>query len=604
MSKLTVYAPPPEVRSTLFKHHPPDVIPPTSELEQLNMELRLLKQKVMERSHKAENDLRIVEDSLRRMKEKEANRSVDKIKREHDYGSASPRDSEYAKPSHPSKPRQGSTPLAASTSSARASVDPRLSEEKKKKKKRKRDLEDDDLEPPDSQRPRKGSPALHASPSKLVSTSSTSSIPRTVLPVMSATAQPKQGTIINGVDFSLPANTTNYQALLPIRPEAGPPPLPPDQPMPANSSQLRALPLKATDVKEDFSKLKTPSNQIPHTTFYSAVEPYIRPIREEDIGYLEYPGDDIEPYIIPHLGRRYTEQWADQDKGIIVDPATEEANAASAVVTAPVPTWDPSTMTDADLTRDDHGHGPLTERVISALISDDSTVWKGVKAAEDAMEGRPGGSAAAAARKEKMNVKDLEGRVKDTMRWHGLLEDTPNYADRTDDPIATALRHAQAELRVVSATNKARKARLAAIARDRLAYQEYLDVRESLDRSINGLYARYQRKDVHRANEKRKKDHKRKSVPKDEEPEEPSQCPAALGLGPDENNTLFVNKQLAELVRTRREWVDQVGAIFEEKDAEQPGRIHGIPQESVFADMEDEIAAFMVEPPKQPSAKS
>ena len=148
------------------------------------------------------------------------------------------------------------------------------------------------------------------------------------------------------------------------------------------------------------------------------------------------------------------------------------------------------------------------------------------------------------------------------------------------------------------------EARLAAIARDRLAYQEYLDVRESLDRSINGLYARYQRKDVHRANEKRKKDHKRKSVPKDEEPEEPSQCPAALGLGPDENNTLFVNKQLAELVRTRREWVDQVGAIFEEKDAEQPGRIHGIPQESVFADMEDEIAAFMVEPPKQPSAKS
>ncbi|KAI5833081.1 hypothetical protein K523DRAFT_233690 [Schizophyllum commune Tattone D] len=86
MSKLTVYAPPPEVRSTLFKHHPPDVIPPTSELEQLNMELRLLKQKVIERSHKAENDLRIVEDSLRRMKEKEANRSVDKIKREHDYG--------------------------------------------------------------------------------------------------------------------------------------------------------------------------------------------------------------------------------------------------------------------------------------------------------------------------------------------------------------------------------------------------------------------------------------------------------------------------------------------------------------------------------------
>ncbi|KAL1747469.1 histone acetyltransferases subunit 3-domain-containing protein [Schizophyllum fasciatum] len=599
MSKLSVFPPPPEVRSTLFKHHPSDVIPPTSELEQLHTELRILKQKVIERSHKAENDLRIVEDSLRRMKEKEANRSVDKIKREHDYSEwrTSPFIALYTH--NPSKPRQGSIPLAAGSSSARASVDPRLSEEKKKKKKRKRELEDDDLEQPDTQRPRKGSPASHTSPSKLVSTSSSSSLPRTVLPVMSATAQPKQGTIINGVDFSLPENTTNYRALLPTRPEAGPPPLPPDQQMPPNSSRLRALPLKAVDVKDDFSKLKIPTNQVGYNTFYASIEPYIRPIREEDVGYLEFPGDDVEPYIIPHLGRRYTEQWADQDKGLVVDPATEEANAAAALVTAPVPTWDPSTMTDADLTRDDHGHGPLTERVISALISDNSTVWKGVKAAEDAMEGRPGGSAAAAARKEKMNVKDLEGRVRDTMRWHGLLEDTPNYAERTDDPIATALRHAQSELRVVSATNKARKARLASIARDRLAYQEYLDVRESLDRSINNLYSRAQRKDIAKHSDRRKKE-KRKSVPKDEEPEEPRQCPAALGLGPDENNTLFVTRQLQDLVRTRREWVEQVGSIFEEKEVEQPGRIHGFPPESVFANMEDEIAAFMVDPPKQP----
>lgn len=37
------------------------------------------------------------------------------------------------------------------------------------------------------------------------------------------------------------------------------------------------------------------------------------------------------------------------------------------------------------------------------------------------MEGRPGGSGAAAARREKMNVSDLEGRIRDTMRFHGLL---------------------------------------------------------------------------------------------------------------------------------------------------------------------------------------
>jgi transcriptional adapter 3 len=53
----------------------------------------------------------------------------------------------------------------------------------------------------------------------------------------------------------------------------------------------------------------------------------------------------------------------------------------------------------------------------------DSTVWKGVKAAEDAMEGRPGGTGAAAAKREKVNVVDLEERVQDTMRFHGLLHE-------------------------------------------------------------------------------------------------------------------------------------------------------------------------------------
>jgi transcriptional adapter 3 len=80
---------------------------------------------------------------------------------------------------------------------------------------------------------------------------------------------------------------------------------------------------------------------------------------------------------------------------------------------------------EPDLVTEGKGHGPLTERLISSLLPmPDITVWKGVKAAEEAMEGRPGGGGAAAARKEKMNVSDLEERVRDTMRFHGLLDRT------------------------------------------------------------------------------------------------------------------------------------------------------------------------------------
>ena len=41
------------------------------------------------------------------------------------------------------------------------------------------------------------------------------------------------------------------------------------------------------------------------------------------------------------------------------------------------------------------------------------------------------------------------------------LEVQPDFSEAVDDPIATALRHAQRELRTVVATNKARRARLA-----------------------------------------------------------------------------------------------------------------------------------------------
>ena len=61
----------------------------------------------------------------------------------------------------------------------------------------------------------------------------------------------------------------------------------------------------------------------------------------------------------------------------------------------------------------------------------------------------------------------------------------PDYSEAVDDPIASALRQSQEELRRVLATNKGRKQRLVEIARDRLAYQEYMEARDSLDKNIN-----------------------------------------------------------------------------------------------------------------------
>ncbi|KAI3609910.1 transcriptional regulator ngg1 [Moniliophthora roreri] len=407
------------------------------------------------------------------------------------------------------------------------------------------------------------------------------------------------------------------------------------------SSHL-AHPLHPLDVHDDFSKLKVPS-QILVNTFYASVEPWIRNVKEEDVGFLEWEGDIVEPFVMPKLGRWYESVWEEIDNAVVApvgdDKDSKNWDPHNTSFAAPEPHWDPSTLKEDDLVHEGRGHGPLTERLISALMPIEGAMnsWKGVKAAEDAMEGRPGGSGAAASKRERVvSVADLETRIRDTMRAYGLLgprapdgegkvaqtvatdaNGMPDYSDKVDDPIATALRHAQAELRYVSAVNRARKLRLASIARDRLAYQEYLDLRDSIDKNINSCYAKLQKRDsgTTKGRKKSKKDKDKErgdsvlnglpastsgtpapGMNGDTEGQPPPPCPAALGLGPDpDTNELVVTEQLKQLVETRRQWVDTVGGVFDAKERENPGRIWGIPEKSIFEGLEDEVEDIMKE---------
>ncbi|KAJ8508168.1 hypothetical protein ONZ45_g9528 [Pleurotus djamor] len=591
-SKLKLFQSPPSLPSSLLKS-PPDAVPPTDELETLHSELLQLKQKTLERAKKAGEDLKTIEESFRRMKEREKGKSkaIEKIKREYtpildnvdDRLANSLQATQY-------KSRNSSLPLGSVPPSARSSVDLRKSfvgdSKDKKKKKRKRDHEDSDIdmgttpalsiaapltagtEPP---RPRKATPPVnnHIHPPK--AQKSTSSLP------------PPTTKQQFGPDFTL----HQTRSLTTTRPSLPPPPV--------------AGPSKPTEVTEDFTKLKPPATTAV-STFYTSIEPWIRPIKEEDVGFLEYTGDEIEPFIMPKLGRHYTELWDDEDAGIVAYPT----DADSSVFAPPDPKFEPSQLLDSECSTEEKGHGPLTERVIAALLpAPDQTVWKGVKAAEDAMEGRPGGSGAAAARREKMNVSDLEARIRDTMRTNGLIDGMPDYTEKLDDPIATALRHAQRELRSVLATNKKRRERLVAVARDRLAYQEYLDLRDSIDKNINTLFSKLQKKDGPKLGRKKKVKGGDSAPPpvaskSNGNPGNPlggisalPPCPAALGLGPDDENKLVVPEQLKQLVETRRQWVDQVGAIFEEKEREEPGRIWGVPKESLFKGIDEEVQAML-----------
>jgi transcriptional adapter 3 len=167
-----------------------------------------------------------------------------------------------------------------------------------------------------------------------------------------------------------------------------------------------------------------------------------------------------------------------------------------------------------------------------------------------------------------------------------------------DDPIASALRQAQRELRAVVATNKARKVRLLAIAKDRLGYQEYVEAREALDKNILALYSKLQKKDGPKVSKKKKgKSEANGGAPLSAQPASAAPTvgtwPASVGLGPDEENDLRVPEALAQLVTTRRQWVDSIGGMFDTLEQEQPGRVCGLPESSVYDGIEADVAALL-----------
>ena len=84
-SRLSSFNLPPSFTSSLLKN-PPEAVPPTDELERLYTELKVARQRVADRGRKADADLRTIEESMRRMAEKEKGKAkaVEKVKRERD----------------------------------------------------------------------------------------------------------------------------------------------------------------------------------------------------------------------------------------------------------------------------------------------------------------------------------------------------------------------------------------------------------------------------------------------------------------------------------------------------------------------------------------
>ncbi|KAJ5157091.1 uncharacterized protein N7482_008191 [Penicillium canariense] len=271
---------------------------------------------------------------------------------------------------------------------------------------------------------------------------------------------------------------------------------------------------------KDFSNAK-PSNQVSANTFQAYIEPYVRPLTEEDIAWLKERGDRATPFIIPRRGKKsYRQIWAEED-GISYDPSQDEKDQ----LPLNQGRGNIEQLTDDKTETNDISIGPLLSRLVSllryehrTLPEDSATSTNGDAPANDSLGGDamdldpPNGSLepkssdskslppATAFRDAsptgfktsvaKLDHAQLDERAKAELRYIGFLgaDDNPDYDAHYDDEVAERLRLLQGELKKQIVTNNARKARILKIAQEHMALLEFTTIQDDLDSQVQQAY--------------------------------------------------------------------------------------------------------------------
>lgn len=269
---------------------------------------------------------------------------------------------------------------------------------------------------------------------------------------------------------------------------------------------------------KDFSNAK-PATQVNAGVFANYVEPYIRPLTEEDVAFLKERGDRIAPFVLPRRGlRHYKEIWAEEDGAMHIDsndqrPPPNVARGAA------------EDISDEVLETDQVSTGPLLARLVATLrpegrgnqnSSNDTNGVNGDAMDIDEGAGAPAdtnntNSIAAATQLPdfqqpgwrapqptgRTDYAGLEDRVMMELKHLGLIfeadADAQNYDSHFDDEVAQRLRFLQEELRKQSIINGARKQRLLELTEERIAQQEYNTIADDLDNQLNAAYLKRNR---------------------------------------------------------------------------------------------------------------
>ncbi|KAI5955817.1 NGG1 [Candida jiufengensis] len=326
---------------------------------------------------------------------------------------------------------------------------------------------------------------------------------------------------------------------------------------------LNLLPGKIPNI--DFSKNKPPTNQVQFTTFQSYIESYFRLFGNDDIKALNErniipPGfeklgydPDVSPFIIPKLGRFYSDVWTEEDPSLAAKLNTPAANSASSIDNY-VARGSINSLTDENLYTEDISCGPLSSRLLSAILSnhEGGGELEEKESLDDEVATQLNSGEDYKITTEVNDYQSIEDRLKRELKYIGIFMNLPINDDKKkrnpkisiidndewiknkeDDEVCAEIRALQKELREVVSRNRANKKQILPMIEDHIAYQEYSTILEDLDRQVDQAY-------IKRSKGKGKK----KKI---------------------ENNTpqqQAVNSGLRALLEKRKRWIDNIGNLF------------------------------------------
>lgn len=150
--------------------------------------------------------------------------------------------------------------------------------------------------------------------------------------------------------------------------------------------------------------------------------------------------NDITPYVIPSLGKHYTEVWEEEDSGV---PVASTSAYASPLEPPPLTRTKPTDLTEDASGGESVTLGPLSERLVAALAFDEGGVESDGESgagAENVEQGHNGANGIeskvstgaedvqtaqingiATEKRITLDAVELEERVKRELRFIGLL---------------------------------------------------------------------------------------------------------------------------------------------------------------------------------------